>query len=29
VRVAQPLFDAYAYSELIDVLDPFEQAKGG
>jgi NAD(P)H-flavin reductase len=29
VRVAQPLFDAYAYKELIDVLDPFEQAKGG
>ena len=25
----QPLFDAYAYNELIDLFDPFEQVKGG
>jgi hypothetical protein len=28
-RVEQPLFDTYAYSELIDMFDPFEQVKGG
>ena len=28
-QAEQPLFDAYAYNELIDLFDPFEQVKGG